>query len=150
MQYLIYNGTMLLTTVTNVLTYTASGLTPLTSYTFGVSVWNGVRESAKVTLAVKTRGIQLTIPKTLTVGASVTLRRLDYSLGLVPIGTEPAGAFGGTNASTLTATVKSNSGGSSVVELTTADTTFADGTKLTLQPDGTYAAFNGYKAVYYS
>lgn len=149
MQYRIYNGTTLLTTVTNVLTYTASSLTPLTSYTFGVSAYNGVRESAKATLTIKTRGIQLTIPTPLTVGASVTLRRLDYALGLVPIGTEPAGAFGGTNASTLAATVKSSSGGSSVVELTTADTTFADGTKLTLQPDGVYAAFNGYKAIYY-
>ena len=39
--------------------------------------------------------------------------------------------------------------GSSVVELTTSDTSFADQTKLTKQSNGVFAAFNGYKAIYY-
>jgi hypothetical protein len=149
MQYRVYNGSTLLTTTTNTLTYTASGLKPLTAYTFGVSAWNGARESAQKTLAVTTRGIQLVIPTTIAVGTAVTLRRQDYSLGLVPIGTEPAGDFGGVSAGTLAAKVVASSGGSSTIELTVADETFADQTKLALQPDGTYAAFDGYKAIYY-
>ena len=57
--------------------------------------------------------------------------------------------FGGGNQKTLAATVISSSGGSSVVELTTSDTSFADQTALTMQADGTYAAFNGYHAIYF-
>lgn len=57
--------------------------------------------------------------------------------------------FGGGNKKTLAATVISSSSGNSVVELTTGDASFADQTKLTKQSDGVFAAFNGYKAVYY-
>lgn len=45
--------------------------------------------------------------------------------------------------------VVSATAANSVIELTTADTSFADGTSLSLQSDGSYAAFNGYKAIYY-
>ena len=149
MQYRIYNGSTLLATVTDVKTYTATGLAQLTSYTFGVAVWNGVRESPKVTLALATRGIQFKIPTMLTVGAAVSLRYQEYSLGLVALGKEPAGMFGGGNKKTLAAKVVASTSGTSTVELTVADTTFADGTAMTKQADGTFAAFNGYKAIYY-
>jgi len=36
-----------------------------------------------------------------------------------------------------------------MVELATAYTSFADGTSLSLQPDGTYALLSEYKALYY-
>lgn len=150
MQYRIYNGTALVTTVNDVLTYTATSLKPLTAYTFGVLAWNGVRESAKKTLAVTTRGVQIKIPTTIAVGTAITLRYQEYSLGLVPIGTEPAGDFGGANKKTLAAKVVASSGGTSTAELTVADASFTDGTTMTKQSDGTFAAFNGYKAIYYS
>ncbi|MFC6170446.1 hypothetical protein [Loigolactobacillus jiayinensis] len=45
--------------------------------------------------------------------------------------------------------VASVTAANSVIELATADTSFADGTSLSLQPDGICAAFSGYKAIYY-
>jgi hypothetical protein len=149
MQYKVYNGETLLTTLTDAKTYTVSGLTPLTAYTFGVVANNGLRDSDKTTVAVSTRGVQLTVPKTLTVGASVTLSYVEYALGLVPIGTEPAGDFGGTAAKSITATVKSISGSNSVVELTTNSVSFADGKAMTLLAAGVYMATDGYKSIYY-
>ena len=149
MKYEISNGSTVLATVDGVKTYSVSGLTPSTSYTFGVTPNNGLRKSSTATVTFKTRGIQFVIPKQLTVGETINLRYQEYSLGLVPIGTEPTGMFGGGNKKTLAATVISSSSGNSVVELTTGDASFADQTKLTKQSDGVFAAFNGAKAIYY-
>ncbi|MGK4058274.1 fibronectin type III domain-containing protein [Loigolactobacillus coryniformis] len=146
--YKIYNGTTLLATIATK-SYTVNGLKPVTSYTLGVVPNNGLRDGTKASVTFRTRGIQLIIPVGLTVGATVSLRYQEYSLGLVAIGTEPSGMFGGGNKKTLSAKVVSATANSSVVELTTADTSFADGTSLVLQPDGSYAAFSGYKAIYY-
>jgi hypothetical protein len=93
--------------------------------------------------------VQLTIPKALTVGASVTLSYVEYALGIVPIGSEPAGNFGGTAAKSITATVKSVSGSNSIVELTTNTVSFTDGKTMVLNPDGVYMATDGYKSIYY-
>jgi uncharacterized membrane protein (GlpM family) len=149
MQYKVYNGSTLLATLTDTKSYTVSGLTPLTAYTFGVIANNGLRDSSKVTVVVTTPGVQLTIPKALTVGASVTLSYVEYALGLVPIGSEPAGDFGGTAAKSITATVKSVSGSNSVVELTTNSVSFSDGKAMTLLASGLYMATDGYKSIYY-
>lgn len=146
--YKIYNGTTLLATIATK-SYTVTGLKPVTSYTLGIVPNNGLRDGTKASVTFKTRGIQLIIPVGLTVGAAISLRYQEYSLGLVAIGSEPSGMFGGGNQKALAATVKSSSGGSSVVELTTGDTSFTDQTKLTKQSNGAYAAFSGYKAIYY-
>lgn len=147
MNYKVYQGTALKTTVTTK-TATITGLAPLTSYTFGVTPNNGLRDGTQKTISVKTRGVRLTIPTTLTAGAIISLRYQEYFLGSVPIGTEPAGMFGGGNQRTIPATVVT-SGTTSTVELTTADNNFADGTKLDKLDDGSFGAFNGYKAIYY-
>lgn len=149
MQYKVYNGSTLLATLTDTKSYTVSGLKPLTAYTFGVVANNGLRDSAKVTVAVTTCGVHLTIPKALTTGASVTLSYVEYALGLVPIGSEPAGNFGGTAAKSITATVKSVSGSDSIVELTTNTVSFTDGKAMALNAGGVYMATDGYKSIYY-
>lgn len=148
MNYKVYEGTTLKTTVSSKMA-TITGLTPLTSYTFGVTPNNGLRDGEQKTITVKTRGVQFIIPKQLTVGTTINLRYQEYSLGLIPIGTEPSGMFGGGNKKTLPFKVISSANGSSVVELTTSDTSFADQTKLTKQSNGICAAFSGYKAIYY-
>lgn len=148
MNYKIYQGTTFKTTVTTK-SATITGLMPSTSYTFGVTPNNGLRDGVQKTITVTTRGIRFNIPKTLTVGSTVTLRYEEYPLGIVPIGTEPTGLFGGGNKKTLSAKVVSATAANSIVELTTADTSFADGTILALQTDGIYASFSGYKAIYY-
>lgn len=149
MKYEISNGSTLLATVDNAKTYSVSGLMPLTSYTLSVIANNGLRKSSSATVTFKTRGIQFVIPKTLTVGATITLRYQEYSLGLVAIGSEPSGMFGGGNKKTLIANVVSATASNSIIELTTADISFADQTKLIKQSDGVFAAFNGAKAIYY-
>ena len=145
MQYRIYQGNTLLNTTANK-TYAVAGLSPMTSYQFSVCSYNGVREGTKTTINVTTRGYQFKILKTLNVGSTVTLKYQEYSLGLVPIGTEPKGFFGGGNAQTLSAKVISTANGNSVVELTTNFAKMPEST-LTLQ-NGFYCAFNGYKAIY--
>lgn len=67
--------------------------------------------------SVTTRGIRFNIPKTLTVGSTITLRYEEYPLGIVPIGKEPSGYFGGGNKQKLSAKVVSTENGSSVVEV---------------------------------
>lgn len=148
MKYKVYQGTTLKTTVTSK-TANITGLAPLTSYTFGVVANNGLRDSAKASLTVKTRGIRLSIPTLLTVGSMITLHYQEYSLGLVPIGTEPDGMFGGGNRRDLTAKVISAVSDTSTVELTTNDNDFLDGTKLNKLPDDSFGAFNGFKAIYF-
>lgn len=148
MNYKVYEGTTLKTTVSTK-SVTITDLMPLTSYTFGVTPNNGLRDGDQKTIIVKTRGVQFIIPKQLTVGTTINLRYQEYSLGLVTIGNEPTGLFGGGNKKTLSANVVSATASNSIIELTTSDTSFADGTNLALQPDGGYAAFSGYKAIYY-
>lgn len=116
MSYRIYNGTQLLGDVNNKSTG-INGLLPATSYQFGVSNHDGNRESSKATINVKTRGIRLIIPTSLTVNSTITLNYQEYSLGLVPIGTEPAGMFGGGNKRNIQAKVISVDNGKSTVEL---------------------------------
>ncbi|MGK4058639.1 hypothetical protein AB0Y04_02750 [Loigolactobacillus coryniformis] len=104
------------------------------------------------TTSVTTRGIRFNIPKTLTVGSTITLRYEDYPLGIVPIGNEPSGMFGGGNNQNLSAKVISTANGSSVVEVAgnvIEVPSFVDGDTFTAQPDGTYALFSEYKALYY-
>ncbi|MYZ84000.1 hypothetical protein [Ligilactobacillus salivarius] len=116
MSYRIYNGTQLLGNVNNKSTG-INGLLPATNYQFGVSNYDGNRESSKTTINVKTRGIRLIIPTSLTVNSIITLNYQEYSLGLVPIGTEPAGMFGGGNKRNIQAKVISVDNGKSTVEL---------------------------------
>lgn len=116
MSYRIYNGTQLLGDVNNKSTG-INGLLPATNYQFGVSNYDGNRESSKTTINVKTRGIRLIIPTSLTVNSIITLNYQEYSLGLVPIGTEPAGMFGGGNKRDIQAKVISVDNGKSTVEL---------------------------------
>ena len=116
MTYRIYNGTQLLGDVNNKSTG-INGLLPATSYQLGVTKYNGNRESSKAIINVKTRGIRLIIPTSLTVNSTITLNYQEYSLGLVPIGTEPAGMFGGGNKRNIQAKVISVDEGKSTVEL---------------------------------
>lgn len=116
MSYRIYNGTQLLGDVNNKSTG-INGLLPATSYQLGVTNYNGNRESSKATINVKTRGIRLIIPTSLTVNSTITLNYQEYSLGLVPIGAEPAGMFGGGNKRDIQAKVISVDNGKSTVEL---------------------------------
>ena len=149
MKYEISNGSKVLATVDGAKTYSVSGLTPLTSYTLSVIANNGLRKSSAATVTFKTRGVQFIIPKQLTVGSTINLRYEEYPLGIVPIGTEPSGMFGGGNKQNLSAKVVSATSSNSIVELTTSDTSFADGTSLAVQPDGSFALFSEYKALYY-
>ena len=116
MNYKVYEGTTLKTTVSS-RTATITGLTPNTSYIFGVIPNNGLRDGEQKTTSVTTRGIRFNIPKTLTVGSTITLRYEEYPLGIVPIGNEPSGMFGGGNKQNLSAKVISTANDSSVVEV---------------------------------
>lgn len=149
MQYRIYKGDGLLTTVGGK-SATITGLTPSTGYTFAVAAFNGIREGPKVSIAVTTANTRFTIPKTLTVGATITLRYQEYSLGLVPIGTEPRGMFGGGNKRELAAKVISSANNKSTVQLVSPDNNFSDLTELKQLQDGSFGAFNGIKAIYFS
>lgn len=148
MSYRIYNGTQLITT-TSSKSYTVTGLKPNTSYQLGVTNYNGSRESSKTTITVKTRGIRLVIPVSLTVNSTITLNYQEYSLGLVPIGTEPAGMFGGGNKRNIQAKVISVASGKSTVELLDSSNEFSDNTQMNKLQDGSFAAFNGYRAIYF-
>lgn len=94
-----------------------NGLQPNKTYEFGVTPNNGLRDGVQKTINVTTRGIRFNIPKTLTVGSTITLRYEEYPLGIVPIGGEPSGMFGGGNKQNLSAKVISTANGSSVVEV---------------------------------
>lgn len=77
MIYYIYQNDEKIKEVTDAKTVTITGLTPNTSYTFAVSAWNGLRESAKSnvvtvkTAAIPVTAITLTISKTMEVGQSI-------------------------------------------------------------------------------
>lgn len=116
MNYKVYQGTELKQTVTSK-TAVMNGLQPNRTYEFGVQPNDGNRDGTKVAKSVTTRGIRFNIPKTLMVGSTITLRYEEYPLGIVPIGSEPSGMFGGGNKQNLSAKVISMSNGSSVVEV---------------------------------
>lgn len=148
MNYKVYEGTTLKTTVSS-RTATITGLTPNTSYIFGVTPNNGLRDGEQKTINVKTRGVRFNIPKTLTVGSTITLRYEEYPLGVVPIGTEPSGMFGGGNKQNLSAKVISTANSSSVVEVAGNVIDVGGRNLLTGTVSGNVAkgAFNGYDAV---
>lgn len=98
--------------------YRVTGLAPNTSYNLSVAPFNGLREGPKETVTVHTRGLHVTVPTQLSTGATYNLTYEEYALGLVPLGTEPAGMFGGSNRQTVPAKVISSLDGSSVLEIT--------------------------------
>lgn len=146
MEYRIYNGTSLVTTVASK-TYTFSNLQPSTTYQLNVAAYNGLREGTRATISVKTRGLRFVVAKTLSLNSTVALSYQEYSLGLVPIGTEPKGMFGGGNQQTLTAKVIASANGQSTIEIQSNFNKLPENTKLILQ-NGVYCAFVGYKAIY--
>lgn len=148
MDYKVYEGATLKTTVSSK-TATITGLMPFTSYTFGVTPNNGLRDGVRTEITVKTRGLRFIIPTTLNVGSLITLRFQTYSLGLVPIGTEPLGMFGGGAKAPVEAKVISSNGGSSTIELNSTDSSFTDGTQFKRLEDGSFGAFNGTNALFY-
>ena len=148
MNYKVYQDTTLKTTVSSK-TATITGLSPNTSYILGVIPNNGLKDGERKEITVKTREVQLAIPKQLTVGSTITLRYEEYALGLVPIGTEPSGMFGGGEKTSVEAKVILSSGGSSTIELTSNGSSFTDGTQFKRLEDGSFGAFSEYKALYY-
>lgn len=148
MQYRIRNGDQLIGTVNNK-QYQVTGLTPNTAYNLSVAFFNGFRESPRANLTVKTRGIQVKVPVSLTAGTTVSLVYLEYALGLVPIGTEPKGIFGGGNRQILPAKVVSSANGMSTIEITNSFNLMSDGLTMKQLPDKSFGVFEGYKALYY-
>ena len=126
--------------------YQLTGLTPATSYTMSVVANNGLMDSSKASVTFTTADT-VVIPRALTVGSTVSLSYVEYALGLVPIGNEPSGDFGGTKAKILTGKVASVSGSNSTIEF--SGVTFAAGKAMTLNAGGVYMAVDGYKSIYY-
>lgn len=149
MQYRIRNGDQLIGTVINTKHYHWGGLTPNTTLHMSVAAFNGFRESNRATLTVKTRGIQVKVPTSLAIGTAVSLVYLEYPFGLVPIGTEPGGMFGGGNRQILPAKVVSSANGMSTIEITNSFNLMSDGLTMKQLPDGSFAAFDNYKALYF-
>lgn len=128
--------------------YRVTGLAPNTSYNLSVAPFNGLREGPKETVTVHTRGLRVTVPVSLNPGTAVTLHYQEYSLGLVPLGTEPAGMFGGGNSQEVPAKVISSANGISTIEITTSFNLMKDNLTMKQIDDGSYAVFDGYKALY--
>lgn len=143
MQYRVRNGTALIAT-TSSKSYTVTGLSPNTAYTLSVTAYNGLRESESRSISVLTRGIRIRVPTTLTVGSTANV-----TLGIVPIGTEPSGFFGGGNRQTLPVKVVSVSNGISTLEITNKFSNFPDNQLMQKLDDGSFGAFNGVKAIYF-
>lgn len=118
MQYRIYKDQQKISETTNK-QFTVQNLRPKTTYTFSVSAYNGAREGTRANLTMTTRGLVMEVEKTLTVGADVDLLYQEYALGLVPLGTEPEGMFGGGNKQNLVGRVISSENGISQVEIKT-------------------------------
>lgn len=148
MQYRVRNGTALIAT-TSSKSYTATGLSPNTAYTFSVTAYNGLRESSAKSINVLTQGIRIRVPTTLTVGSTANATYLEYPLGIVPIGTEPSGFFGGGNRKTLPVKVVSVSNGISTLEITSKFSNFPDNQLMQKLDDGSFGAFDGVKAIYF-
>lgn len=147
MQYRIRNGDTMIATV-KAKSYRVTGLTPNTSYSFSVASFNGLRESPKQTVTVKARGLRVTVPIALAVGSLHTFTYLEYPLGIVPIGTEPSGMFGGGNRQILPAKVVSSANGVSTIEITTSFNLMKDNLTMKQIDDGSYAAYDSYKALF--
>ena len=77
MIYYIYQNDKKIKEVTDAKTVTITGLAPNISYTYAVSAWNGIRESAKsnvvtvTTSAIPVTSITLSISETMEVGNSI-------------------------------------------------------------------------------
>lgn len=149
MRYRIRNGDQLIGTVNNK-QYQVTGLTPNTAYNLSVASFNGFSESPRANLTVKTRGIQVKVPVSLTAGTTVSLAYLEYALGLVPIGTEPKGMFGGGNQQTIPAEVVSSANGMSTIEITNSFNLMSDGLTMKQIDDGSFAAYQGCKALFFN
>lgn len=108
MQYRIYKDNVKIKETTS-RQIEITGLKPKTTYTLGVSAYNGLRESTRATITMTTRGLVMIVDKTLPVNSEVTLEYMEYPLGAVPLGTEPAGMFGGGNRKKLKARVIASS-----------------------------------------
>lgn len=128
--------------------YRVTGLLPNTTYQFSVVSFNGLRESPKQTVTAKTRGLRVTVPIALAVGSLQTLTYLEYPLGLVPIGTEPEGMFGGGNKQSIPAKCVSTENGISVLEITNSFNLMSDNLTMKQLVDGSFAVFQDYKALY--
>lgn len=148
MQYRIRDGDHLIATISSKV-YRATGLLPNTSHIFSVAAFNGLRESPKATVTVRTRGLHVIVPTQLSTGATYNLTYEEYALGLVPLGTEPAGMFGGGNRQTVPAKVIS-SGSASVLEITNSFNLMNDSMTMKQLPDGSFAAYEGYKALFFN
>ena len=116
MQYRIYKDNVKIKETTSK-QVEITGLKPKTTYTLGVSAYNGLRESTRATINLTTRGLVMTVDKTLPVNSEVTLEYVEYPLGSVPIGSEPTGMFGGGNHKKLKARVIASSDDQSTLEL---------------------------------
>lgn len=79
----------------------------------------------------------------------MSLVYLEYALGLVPIGTEPKGMFGGGNRQVIPAKVISTANGMSTIETTNSFNLMSDGLTMKQLPDGSFAVFDDYKALYF-
>lgn len=130
--------------------YRVTGLAPSTTYQLSVAPFNGLREGPKESITVRTRGLRVTVPVSLNPGAAVTLHYQEYSIGLVPLGTEPTGMFGGGNRQDVPAKVISSSDGSSVLEITSNFNLMNDNMTMNKITDKSFAAFQGYKALYFN
>lgn len=146
MQYKVYLDNVLKDTI-NLKTIKLTDLKPNTTYSVAVSAFNGVKESTKAALQVTT--LEATTKLTLKnqkISGSQKLKYQEYSLGLIALGTEPDGMFGGGNEQEVTVT--GNIMGTDTIFTLPSSIKMADGT-LTQQQDGTYAYFDGYKAIYW-
>lgn len=144
MKYKVYQGDTLKTTVTTKKA-TITGLTPSTSYSFGVMPNNGLKDGTKKTLAVKTKGPTVTIKHGLGKDVYVAVSYYEYAIGTEPdvLGTAPTG-LGGSDPKAITPTAISCAGGSVTVELPL--TWVPTGTPVK-QSDGNYYVITGFRTL---
>lgn len=147
MQYRIRNGDQLIAT-TNDKHFHLAGLQPNTPLYLSVSAYNGLRESLRVNLATRTRGIRVIVPIALIVGDIINLIYQEYSLGSVALGSEPTG-LGGSNKMIIPAKVINVNGNQSMLEITSSFNLMSDNHIMQQQIDGTFVASEGYKSLYY-
>lgn len=130
--------------------YVIKKLIPYCKYTFSVAAFNDMREGDRVAIPVTTRQLNFIIPNaTLPIGKFIDFYYQEYSLGLVPLGTEPTGMFGGGNAKKIYAKIIDHENGNSIFVPLKTITGFDDLSILQKQPDGTFASFSDYRAIYY-
>lgn len=155
MPYRIYLGNKLVGETTEK-TFTITGLSHYTFNYASVSFYNGIHESNRVNYKtyILTQGRTVAIPydSSLYLGRYIRMSYQEYNLGLVPIGTEPNGMFGGKKAETIYGKVVRIENGKSIVEVFKHfDSTFLEEyTEMKKLPDGSYGAFKDYQAIYYN